>query len=132
MRSAFTQMARVLPKLWFDRVKIVGVQVVDDGPFSDTQDVVIVEGEPAKISKKALKPSTQSYFGTDEYDVVMYIRQGIKIPAGSQIYVTDINGQTTKYRQSGKSYTGYVSHQEVALTRDEKAKEVASNGMGDT
>ncbi|WP_420805618.1 hypothetical protein [Agrilactobacillus composti] len=128
--EAFKQIGQILPTLWFDKVKIVGVQPAKDGVFSDVEDVTIVDNEPAKISRKSLKPSDQKDFGTDNYDVVMYIRTGISIPAGSDVYVTDVNGQTVKYKQTGKAYTGYVSHQEVAMIRDEKATEVVANGLG--
>lgn len=123
LQDAFKQMSDVLPTLWFDRVKITGVKEVQHGSITDTEPVTIVDGEPAKISRKSLKPSDQKDFGTDEYDVVMYIRTGIDIPAGCKVYATDVNGHTVEYKQSGKAYTGYISHQEVALIRNEKAKE---------
>ncbi|WP_416353923.1 hypothetical protein ACNAN0_03870 [Agrilactobacillus fermenti] len=130
IQGAFNRLGNVLPTLWLDKITIKGVRRIKNGPFTDTEDVTVVENEPGKISRKALKPSQQSYFGTDNYDVVLYIRTGIKIPPGADIYVTDVNGQITKYKQAGRGYTGYVSHQEVALIRDEKAKEVADYGLG--
>lgn len=123
MTIPYGAMAAALPRLWHDRVKIVGVKEVKTGAFTDTVDVVIADDEPAKVSLKSLKASDQKQFGTDQYDVVMYIRTGLKIPAGCDVYVTDINGQTIKYKQTGRAYTGYVTHQEVAMVRDEKAKE---------
>ncbi|WP_283679947.1 hypothetical protein [Lentilactobacillus sp. Marseille-Q4993] len=129
MQDAYKAMGAVLPTLWFDKVTIYGVTDTTDGVFADSEPSLIVEDEPAKISRKSLKPSQQSYFGTDEYDVVMYIRTGIDIPAGSTVWVTDTNGHKTKYKQTGKAYTGYVSHLEVAMIRDEKAKEVVTHGI---
>lgn len=129
LNDAFEQMGKSLTALWFDRAKITGWQPVKDGSITSTKEVTIVDDEPCKISRKSLKPSDQKDFGTDEYDVVMYIRTDIDIPAGSNVYVTDVNGKVTKYKQSGKAYTGYVSHQEVALIREEKAKETVSNGI---
>lgn len=123
MSIPYQRMAAALPRLWHDRVKIVGVKEVKTGAFTDTVDVVIADDEPAKVSLKSLKASDQKQFGTDQYDVVMYIRTGLKMPAGCDVYVTDINGQTIKYKQTGRAYTGYVTHQEVAMVRDEKAKE---------
>ncbi|WP_461244462.1 hypothetical protein [Secundilactobacillus muriivasis] len=123
MNIPYGAMAAALPRLWHDRVKIVGVKEVKTGAFTDTVDVVIADDEPAKVSLKSLKASDQKQFGTDQYDVVMYIRTGLKMPAGCDVYVTDINGQTIKYKQTGRAYTGYVTHQEVAMIRDEKAKE---------
>ena len=51
----------------------------------------------------------------------LLIRNGIDIPAGAVIYITDQNGNTTKYKRSSKGYSGYYSHQEIAMVRDEKA-----------
>ena len=48
-----------------------------------------MEDEPAKVVLKGQSPSEQSFFGTDEYDAKLIIRNGIKIPAGADIYVTD-------------------------------------------
>jgi hypothetical protein len=42
--------------------------------------------------------------------------------------VTDSNGNTVRYKRASKGYGAYKSHQEIAVVRDEKAKEVATNG----
>lgn len=123
MRAAFNKMGSQLTKLWFDRVTITGIKTVKDGVFTDTVPVTIVENEPAKVILKGLKASDQTFFGTDTYDAKLIIRTGIDIPAGCDVWVTDVNGQTIKYKQTGRAYTGYVTHQEVAMIRDEKAKE---------
>lgn len=123
MKAAFNRMGNQLTKLWFDRVTITGVKAVTDGPFTDTEPVVIVENEPAKVILKGLKASEQSFYGTDAYDAKLLIRNGLKIPAGAEIDVTDVNGQVTRYKRASKGYAGYASHQEVAMVRDEKASE---------
>lgn len=123
MKAAFKKMGNQLTKLWFDRVTITGVKTVRDGPFTDTEPVVIVENEPAKVILKGLKASEQTFYGTDAYDAKLLLRNGIKIPADAEIDVTDVNGQTTHYKRASKGYAGYVSHQEVAMVRDEKASE---------
>ena len=125
MKAAFNRMSKSLTKLWFDKVTITGVQDSSDGVFTDGRPVTIVEDEPAKVVLKGLKASEQTFFGTDQYDVVMYVRTGLNIPAGCDVWVTDVNGQVIKYKQTGRAYTGYVTHQEVAMIRDEKAKEEA-------
>lgn len=125
MKAAFTKMGSQLTRLWFDKVTITGVKTVKDGTFSDTVPVVIVEDEPAKVVLKGLKSSEQTFYGTDAYDAKLLIRNGIKIPAGADIDVTDVNGQVTHYKRASKGYAGYVSHQEVAMVRDEKASEEA-------
>lgn len=117
----FNGLKNALPRLWNDRVKIVGTQPIKKGYITNNEDVTIVEGEPAKVVLKGQSPSEQSFFGTDEYDAKLIIRNGIKIPAGADIYVTDVNGQETKYKRASKGYSGYFSHQEVAMVRSEKA-----------
>ncbi len=123
VKSAFNRMSGTLRRLWFDRVTITGVRSDSDGVFTDDKPVTIVEDEPAKVVLKGLKASEQTFFGTDAYDAKLIIRNGIKIPAGADIMVTDVNGQVTKYKRASRGYAGYVSHQEVAMVRDEKAKE---------
>ncbi|WP_418236014.1 hypothetical protein [Companilactobacillus allii] len=122
--GAFKYMGRILPTLWNDRVTITGVKEVKHGDFSDTEDVTIVENHPAKVVLGGQKPSEQSFFGTDQYDAKLLIDNGVFIPAGADIYVTDVNGNKNKYKRASKGYQGYVSHQEVAMIRDEKAKDV--------
>lgn len=123
MKAAFNRMSKSLNKLWFDKVTITGVRDSLDGVFTDGKPVTIVEDEPAKVVLKGLKVSEQTFFGTDAYDAKLIIRNGIKIPAGADIVVTDVNGQTTNYKRTSKGYAGYISHQEVAMVRDEKSKE---------
>ncbi|WP_373880034.1 hypothetical protein [Levilactobacillus brevis] len=123
MKAAFNRMSKSLNKLWLDKVTITGVRDSLDGVFTDVKPVTIAEDEPAKVVLKGLKASEQTFFGTDAYDAKLIIRNGIKIPAGADIVVTDVNGQTTNYKRTSKGYAGYISHQEVAMVRDEKAKE---------
>lgn len=128
--NGYKRMAKVLPKLWHDRVTITGVREVEDGPFTTTEDVVICENRPAKVVLSGLKASEQSFYGTDTYDAKLIIDNGVKVAAGDLITVTDVNGNVTQYKRASKGYTGYDTHQEVAMVRDEKAKEVASDELG--
>lgn len=121
MKQPFKAMGNVLPALWHDKVTIYGTESVADGVFTDETPKTIVENEPAKVVLKGLQASNQTFFGTDEYDAKLLIRTGIDIPAGANITVTDANGKVTKYKRASKGYSGYVSHQEVAMVRDEKA-----------
>jgi len=131
MKAAFNRMGSQLTKLWFDRVTITGVRPAKDGPFTTTEDVTVCADRPAKVVLSGLKTSEQSFFGTDAYDAKLIIDNGVKINAGDLISVTDINGHVTKYKRASKGYTGYASHQEVAMVRDEKAKEVSGDELGD-
>lgn len=122
MINAFNKLKEVAPMLWTDKVTIQTTKkVVNEHHITTSEPVTVVLDEPAKVILKGLKASEQSFFGTDEYDATLLIRTGIDVPAGSTIIVTDVNGQTTKYKRSSKGYSGYVSHQEIAMTRDEKA-----------
>ncbi|WP_288531427.1 hypothetical protein [uncultured Secundilactobacillus sp.] len=122
LEGAFRSMPLAI--LYRDKATIYGVQeVTDEDGFTDTKDVAIVENEPCKVVLKGLKASEQSFFGTDNYDAKLLIRVGIDIPAGAKITIADANGRTTQYKRASKGYSGYLSHQEVAMVRDEKAKE---------
>ncbi len=122
MINAFNKLKEVAPILWNDKVTIQTTKkVINEHHITTSEPVTVVLDEPAKVILKGLKASEQSFFGTDEYDATLLIRTGIDVPAGSTIIVTDVNGQTTKYKRSSKGYSGYVSHQEIAMTRDEKA-----------
>lgn len=120
--DAFNNLKDIAPKLWTDRAIIKTTKkVVNEHHITTSEPVTVVSDEPAKVILKGLKAGEQSFFGTDEYDATLLIRNGIDIPAGAIIEVTDINGKVTKYKRSSKGYSGYISHQEVAITRDEKA-----------
>lgn len=122
MIDAFNKLKEVAPMLWTDKVTIqVTKKVVNEHHITTSEPVTVVLDEPAKVILKGLKASEQSFFGTDEYDATLLIRTGIDVPAGATIIVTDVNGKVTKYKRSSKGYSGYVSHQEIAMTRDEKA-----------
>ena len=122
MINAFNKLKEVAPMLWTDKVTIQATKkVVNEHHITTSEPVTVVSDEPAKVILKGLKAGEQSFYGTDEYDATLLLRTGIDVPAGATITVTDVNGQTTKYKRSSKGYSGYVSHQEIAMTRDEKA-----------
>ena len=122
MIEAFNKLKEIAPMLWNDKVTIQTTKkVINEHHITTSEPVTVVTDEPAKVLLKGLKTGEESFFGTDEYDATLLIRTGIEVPAGSTIIVTDVNGQITKYKRSSKGYSGYVSHQEIAMTRDEKA-----------
>ena len=122
MINAFNKLKEVAPILWNDKVTIQTTKkVINEHHITTSEPVTVVSDEPAKVILKGLKNSEQSFFGSDEYDATLLLRKGIDVPAGSTIIVTDVNGKVTKYKRSSKGYSGYVSHQEIAMTRDEKA-----------
>ena len=122
MIDAFNKLKELTPMLWTDKVTIQATKkVVNEHHITTSEPVTVVSDESAKVILKGLKASEQSFFGTDEYDATLLLRTGIDVPAGATIIVTDVNGKITKYKRSSKGYSGYVSHQEIAMTRDEKA-----------
>ena len=122
MIDALNKLKEVAPMLWTDKVTIQSTKkVVNEHHITTSEPVTVVSDEPAKVILKGLKASEQSFYGTDEYDATLLLRTGINVPAGATIIVTDINGKVTKYKRSSKGYSGYVSHQEIAMVRDEKA-----------
>lgn len=122
MINAFSKLKEVAPILWTDKVTIQTTKkVVNEHHITTSEPVTVVSDEPAKVILKGLKASEQSFFGTDEYDATLLLSTGIDVPAGATIIVTDVNGKVTKYKRSSKGYSGYMSHQEIAMVRDEKS-----------
>ena len=119
--SEFEGLKKVVSLLWTDRAKIIGTKKVTKNYITNSVETTIVENEPCKVILKGQSAGTQTIFGTDEANAKLLIRNGIDIPAGAVIYITDQNGNTVKYKRSSKGYSGYYSHQELAMVRDEKA-----------
>lgn len=130
MRSVFKKMNGIIERVWNDRVTITGVKNSKHGPFSEDEAAIICENRPGKVILDGLKTSNQAEFGTDQYDAKLLIDNNVSIPAGADILVMDVNGHVTKYKRASKGYRGYVSHQEVAMVRDEKAKDVVTDELG--
>lgn len=119
--SLFEGLKQSVPRLWTDKATITGTKAVVKNHITNNVAVTIVEDEPCKVVLKAQSAGTQSFYGTDQYDAKLLIRNGINIPAGAVILVTDQNGNTVRYKRASKGYTGYYSHQEIVMIRDEKA-----------
>lgn len=119
--SEFEGLKKVVSLLWTDKAKITGTKKVTKNHITNSVEITIVENEPCKVILKGQSAGTQTIFGTDEANAKLLIRNGIDIPAGAVIYITDQNGNTVKYKRSSKGYSGYYSHQELAMVRDEKA-----------
>lgn len=110
-------MPNPLSVLWTGRCTILEYQdVIDPDTFQTSQkEVIVVENEPCRISfssEAVTSPST----GVAEMSqfTVLFIRSDLEIDAGSIIEVTQ-NGNTTKYKRSGKPAI-YTNHQEIRLT----------------
>ncbi len=117
----FNGLNGAIKKLWTDKVTIKTTQAIKKGAITSNQVVTLVKDTPGKLILKSKKTSGEGFFGVDDYDAELLIDVGIDVPAGSTVEVTDVNGRTTNYKRSSKGYSGYQSHQEIALVRDEKA-----------
>lgn len=92
-----------------------------DSAFDDkTKLKTIVADYSAKVVKGGLSSKNQREFLPDQYDAILIIDNGIEIPAGCSI-IANIGGVVTHYKRATRGYTGYLSHQEVAMVLDEKA-----------
>ncbi|WP_278437949.1 hypothetical protein [Leuconostoc lactis] len=127
MNDPFAASGAILETLYRDRVTIYGGMPVKRNGATEIQDVVIASNYPCKISLSNQQPSSDGQFGTDAYDAKLFLDNGVSVPAGAILDVTDVNGHTTRYKRSSASYTAYASHQELAMVRDEKAT-VKTNG----
>lgn len=121
MNDPFKKMGKALSRLYRDRVTIYGGKPVERNGATEIQDVVIISNYACKISLAKQQASDDGTFGTDSYDAKLFLDNDVKIPAGAILDVTDVNGNTTRYKRSSASYTAYASHQEVTMVRDEKA-----------
>lgn len=127
MIDNFLNMTPVLQLMYRDRVTITGGKPVERNGATEVQDVVIVSNHPAKLSLGGQRASEDGQHGTDAYDAKLFIDNGIDVPAGATIDVTDVNGRTTRYKRSSAGYTAYASHQEITMVRDEKATGVVND-----
>lgn len=126
MIDNFLNMTPVLQMMYRDCVTITGGKPVERNGATEVQDVVIVENHPVKLSLGGQRASEDGQHGTDAYDAKLFIDNGIDVPAGATIDVTDFNGRTTRYKRSSAGYTAYASHQEITMVRDEKATGVTN------
>lgn len=124
--SIMKQMAVSLRKLYRDKATITVEKhnyVNKTGLDNDTQTVTICTNEPCKISRtssKIMQPPAEGDNLVVIYDVMLFIRTGIDIPAGAIVEITDANGGVTRYRRASGNFSSYESHQEIGLVYDER------------
>jgi len=130
LNEAYIKMGAALATLWRDKATIYGVQPTQTERGMINQQVTLATNVPCKLSLGGLKSSEAGFYGTDSYDAKIYLATGVHIPAAAIIEVLDANGHTTRYKRASAGYTAYLSHQEIAVVRDEKAKESAGTANG--
>lgn len=112
----------IVKKMWSDKATIIGTtKSKDSRGITKMVDTTIVSDEPCKVVKKTLNGGNQSFFDEVKYNSLLLISNGIKIPQGADINITDINGNVTNYRLASGGYAHYTTHQEVAMVLDDKA-----------
>lgn len=120
----FQQMSDELQKLYRDKATIYRVETkkTDRGIVSKPK--ATAENCPCKLSISSPKTSEPNgIYGTDAIDAMLYLDKSVTIPAGAKIDVTLSDGSILHFKNASKGYQEYQSHQEVALTKDDKARD---------
>ena len=120
--AAYTRAKRAIESQYRDKATIyVKKDTVTATGFDDRSDwQAVLTDIPAKISRSGLKAADEGQFAGVQYDATLYLDTATQVPAGAMIDVTDVNGQVTRYWRAGLGYRSYKTHQEVALTFDER------------
>lgn len=85
-----------------------------------TEEVIVLESQPCKLSKKAISSASQAEVAsTVAYAPLLFIAPEVEIKPGSIIIISQ-NGVTRKYERSGEPFI-YETHQELTLQRVDKA-----------
>lgn len=104
-------------KLFTDTCTIISNErlVVDDFGSMQTNEVIICENEPCRLSYTVFKPSDTIYDGPSEVIqlITLIIREDLVIPANSRVIITR-NNITAEFKCSGKAAL-YSNHQEINL-----------------
>jgi hypothetical protein len=127
MNNAYKRLRDALALMYRDRATIYinKTEVTPRGTIPSLDK--IHDNIPCKLSTGGINAGDKNgQYGTDNYDAMIYIGVDIDVPAGATIDVLDANGYTTRYKRASKGYTAYLSHREVAVVRDDKAKESAN------
>lgn len=82
--------------------------------LSGMQDIVVLEGQPCRVSFSKVSPVIQSESAANAVQTIkLFISPDVTIRPGAKITVTQ-NGVTTVYQSSGVPAV-YATHQEVML-----------------
>lgn len=109
---------RAIERLYDDRCNIYESGYIKDletGITKPSDDILLLENEPCRISFKSLAPATQTNGPAElSQEIKLFIAPEHNIKEGSKIVVTR-NGKILEYKNSGASAL-YDSHQEIVLT----------------
>lgn len=116
----YAQHRRMVERLYEDRATIIR-HVEEQKPWGETTlvPVVVAENVPCRLSQRAIGVSNQTEsVNRIEYETKLFVAPEVDVRAGDVIAVTKA-GVTREY-VAGEPFV-YATHQEVILTRKEKA-----------
>ena len=91
------------------------IKDLETGITKASNDILVVENEPCRISFKSLAPAAQTNGPAElSQEIKLFIAPEHNIKEGSKI-VVNRNGKILEYKHSGASAL-YDSHQEIVLT----------------
>ena len=109
---------RAIERFYDDRCYIYETGYIKDletGITKASNDILVVENEPCRISFKSLAPAAQTNGPAElSQEIKLFIAPEHNIKEGSKI-VVNRNGKILEYKHSGASAL-YDSHQEIVLT----------------
>lgn len=86
----------------------------DDTGLTDQGEVIVLEGQPCRLSFEKTEPASQKEMAAAvAQGVKLFLAPEIKVAEGSKIVVTQ-NGATSAYQRSGVPAV-YPTHQEIML-----------------
>lgn len=103
-------------KLFTDTCTITSKELVEDDFGSmETNEVIICENEPCRLSFSTFKSTEPTYDGPYNLtqEIKLFIREDLVIPVNSSVIITH-NGVETEYKCSGKAAL-HSNHQEINL-----------------
>ena len=121
IKAAQEAARRAIEKTYFGTLTVTEMKKVKDEKSKLTKNapVVVLEGQPCKLSFETLKSTIQSDSSASVIQVTkLFVSLDISIKAGSKITVTQ-DGVTTDYTCSGVPAV-YPTHQEIVLELFEK------------
>ena len=115
MLSKTKVVRKAIESLYDGRCTIIEHQKVKKENMSTGfQDVVVLEGEPCRLSFKTVTDASSGETASAiTQSVTVFLSPEIQVNPGSKLTITQ-NGVTTEYKSSGKPAV-YSTHQEIVL-----------------
>lgn len=107
----------------YDSLLTVSVnESVKDGAITKPKWVEKITNQPCRIAQKRVTNPTSTEISPQvSYVTALYCDPMIEILPGSRIEVTDPHGKTRQYKRSSEGFSSYITHQEIAMQREETA-----------